>query len=284
MDTSLRSFLASYFAQRDLRPTTRIFFRCKLAAFEQWLQRRGTLADLTATTINAFLDDRLSNRSRETARGERAVLRALWQAAYDERLVAEPPLRLKRIRRDLREVEAWDCEQIEKLLAVAAAQNGCFRCSGVHRGAFWIAAVRVLFDTGIRAGDLLALRADKLTGPGSFVVRQQKTGKDVAVAISAATWQAVEAIRSPIARPRLFGDAISRRSFFEAFSALCKAAGLDGRTKMLRRASGSVVEAEFPGQGHEHLGNGRGVFERHYLARRLAPLAARIPSWRPSAN
>jgi site-specific recombinase XerD len=283
MGLTMQEFLRSYFSERDLRDSTRVFFRCKVAVFERWLGRAATLADLNSTTVNAFLDYRISDRSRETARSERAVLHALWQAAFDARLLEHPPLRLKKIRRAVPEVEAWDCGQIDGLLKAAVTQRGCFRVNRVPKSLYWLAVVRTLFDTGLRTGDLLHLEAPKFVGPGSYQIVQRKTAKPVFVEISPETWQAMQAIKAP-ARKLIFGDVVCRRAFFEGFAVVCKAAGLDGRTKMLRRASGSLVEAEFPGEGHNHLGNGRSVFERHYLARRLAPVQARRPTWRPSEN
>lgn len=285
MATTLRTFLTThYFAERDLRGSTQAFFRCKLNAFERWLGRQATLDDLSSTMLNAFLDYRISDRSRETARSEKAVLRAIWQAAFDARLLENPPLRIKKIRRALPEVEAWDCEQVNALLKVATSQLGRIRGVRVPKSLYWLAVVRTLFDTGLRAGDLLALESAKITGPGCYTVRQRKTGKDVPIAISEATWQAIERIKSP-ERPLLFGDVLKSRAFFQGFATLVKAAHLCGRSKMLRRTRGSMIERQHPGEGHTHLGNGRQVFERHYLAKRIAPQIARFPVFAvPSDN
>lgn len=285
MTTTIREFLAAhYFAERDLRGSSRVFFTCKINVFERWLGRSATLDDLDSTTVNAFLDYRMSDRSRETARGEKAVLRAVWQSAFDARLTERPPLRLKKIRRAVPEVEAWDCEQVNRLLQVATTQAGRFRMNHVPKSLYWLAVVRTLFDTGLRVGDLLALESARINGPGCYTVRQLKTGKDVSVAISEATWQAIEAIRSPT-RNLLFGDVLGARAFGQNFAKLTKSANLLGRTKMLRRTSGSMIERQFPGEGHTHLGNGRQVFERHYLAKRLAPQTARFPVlYTPSDN
>jgi hypothetical protein len=46
---------------------------------------------------------------------------------------------------------------------------------------------------------------------------------------------------------------------------LVKLAGLSGGIGQLRHSSGTAVELHHPGRGHEHLGNTRAVFERHYL-------------------
>jgi integrase len=285
MTSTLREFLTThYFAERDLRGSTQAFFRCKLNAYERWLGRPATLDDLNSTMLNAFLDYRISDRSRETARSEKAVLRAIWQAAFDARLMDNPPLRIKKIRRAVPEVDAWDCGQVNRLLKAATCQLGRFRGNRVPKSLYWLAVVRTLFDTGLRAGDLLALESSRIVGPGSYIIRQLKTGGNVPIAISEATWQAIERIIAPD-RPLLFGDVLKSRAFFQGFARMAKAAGLDGRSKMLRRTSGSMIEREHPGEGHTHLGNGRGVFERHYLARRIAPITARFPVFStPSDN
>lgn len=281
---TIRNFLTTrYFPERDLRGSTRVFYVCKLNNFERWLGRAALLDDLSATTVNAFLDYRMSDRSRETVRGEKAMIRAVWQAAFESGEIDRPPLRIKKIRRAVPEVEAWDCEQVNALLAAAMSQHGRFRVNHVPKALYWLAVVRVLFDTGLRAGDLLALETAKIRGPGCFTIRQNKTGLDVPVAISEAAWQAIDAIRKP-ARKLIFGDILGRRAYFDGFADLARAAGLDGRSKMLRRTSGSMVERDHPGEGHVHLGNGRDVFTRHYLAKRLAPVQARLPVMLPAPS
>lgn len=277
MTTLLSSFVRDvYAAERDLRPSSLAFIHMQLGLFARFLQRAPTLQDLSNATINAFLDWRLADgRSRETARGSRAVLRGLWQHAFDVGLMSTPPQRLKKLKRQLPVVEAWDCDEISRLLAVAKSRVGSFRC-GVRRADYWEAVVRTLLDTGLRVGDLLSLDSHAIRGPGVVRIVQRKTSKPVEVEIGEAAWSAI-ARTQPLSRRKIFGDVLCRGEYFRQFKELCVAAGLNGRSKMLRRSSGSLVEREHPGEGHAHLGHGREVFQNHYNAMRISRPQVRRP-------
>src|SRR5690349_21453934 len=102
MTGTLLEFLAErYFPERDLKPSTKKFFLYKLQQLKSFLGRDPELGDLTSETINRFLDFRLPERAKETVRGERSAFRAIWQAAFDLRLVNDPPQRVKRIKRTI---------------------------------------------------------------------------------------------------------------------------------------------------------------------------------------
>jgi integrase len=264
-----------YFVERDIRHSTRLFFIVKAGVFGRWLERPPLIADLNAATINAFITHRLAVCSRETVRGERAVLRALWQFAHDAYLLDAPPSRIKPLKRERKIVEGWDRDQIRKLLEAADALTGRIRGTFAQRADYWRAVVLVAYDTGLRAGDLQQLPASCMRQAGPITVIQSKTREPVETAIGDDAVAACKKIMAP-GRNQPFAI-IGRRSFFEGFAAICKAAGLDGRARMLRRTSGSLVERDNPGQGHKHLGNGRDVFVRHYDVLRLSGRGPMLP-------
>jgi integrase len=264
-----------YFLERDIRDSTRLFLLIKVGAFGRWLGRPPLVADLNSETVNTFIAHRLTERARETVRGERAVLRALWQFAFDGRLTEVPPQRIRPLKRLRNVVEGWDESQVRKLLDEAGSLSGRLRGHTVLRRDYWRAVVRTVYDTGLRAADLLNLKSADVAAPGPLVVVQAKTRQPVETAISADAVQAIAAIR-PNERERPFAI-IGRRSFFEGFAKIAKSADLTGRARMLRRTSGSLVERDNPGSGHLHLGNGRSVFERHYNVPRLSSRGAKLP-------
>jgi len=268
-------FTQTYSLERDITDSTRKFFLLKIVQFTRWLGHHATLDDLTSHTVNRFIAHRITERARETARGERAVLHALWKAAFDAGLKEDRPDRVRVVKRSLKPVEGWDSPEVSRLLAVATNLTGCFRGHDVERAAFWRAVILTLYDSGLRLGDLLAIDAAQLHPP-SFTVIQSKTRKPVVVTLSPSTWEEVAAIH-PKRRKKPFGDVLCRRYFFDVFAELCDKAGLAGRTKMLRRTSGSLVERLHPGEGHLHLGNTRQVFDQHYHIRRLTDKPPRLP-------
>jgi hypothetical protein len=105
---------------------------------------------------------------------------------------------------------------------------------------------------------------------GTLRIWRHKTGSEVLV------WLPVELVNHVTAGlvwPRPWSAEWDRRTFQK----IAAAAGLVGTMKKLRRSSGVSVEILHPGHGHEHLGNSRRVFERHYLRRRI------VSGWKPAS-
>lgn len=265
-----------YFVERDLEKSTRLFFLLKIGVFGAFLKRSPTLADLNRDTINRFLVKRLEDRSRETVRGERSVLVALWNDAHNVGLLEHPPSRIKPIKKQLPEPEGWDEGQLRKLVAYAATIDGNLKGKGIERAAYWRAFFLTAYDSGLRLGDLELLRSSMVVGAGTYRVSQHKTKKPVEFSISPVTWEAIKATH-PHARKLIFGGVLSRRSFFLRLREIVTGAGLRGRTKMIRKSSGSLFERQYPGEGHTHLGNGRDVFLKHYAVDRLIQKKGRLP-------
>jgi len=275
MQTLLEFAEDCYFLGRDIRPSTKAFYRVKIKLFSAWLGREATLEDLNDRTINKFLAHRVETAARDTVRGERSTLVALWQFAYDDRRLETPPGRVRPLKRIPKIVDGWSESQLATLLATIEQKPGLFRYAAVRRSAYWRAVVLTLYDTGLRLGDLLNLTLDQVTKT-RFVVVQSKTRKPVDIPLSQNALEAIRAIRSHT-RPKPFGDVVKRRTFFQEFAAICKAAGLVGRTKKLRITSGSMVEADYPGEGHLHLGNGKQVFDTYYHWREVTKRPTRLP-------
>lgn len=264
-----------YCLGRDIEASTQLFYVTKVSRFCRYLGRQAVVSDLNDVTINRFLTARLDQVARDTVKGERSSLLAFWRAAYDDRIIDNPPGRVKLIKRTPKVVEGWTNEQLGRLLSVIARQPGRFNGKRIDRSKFGLAVVRTLYDTGLRLGDLLKLEAKQLLA-GGFAVVQRKTRKVVDCQLSAETLATIREI-VPHSRKYPFGDVLCRRHFFIWFARLCKEADLDGRTKRLRITSGSRVEGEYPGEGHIHLGNGRGVFDAHYHWRAVTKRPVRLP-------
>lgn len=275
-DRTVSDFLSGvYLAERFIENSTRDLYRIKLRRFSEFLGREARIADLNAATINAFLTARLATQSKVTVHGERAILVAIWNHAAAAGLLPHKAERVKIIRKDDTVVEGWDqCDRV-KLLRVVQRLEGEFRGKdGILKRDYWRAVILTLYDTGLRIGDLLNLDAAQVKS-GAIVVIQRKTKKSVEVPIGAAAWEAIQAIH-PKRRKKPFA-LICRHYFFDKFAEICDAAGLDGRTRKLRIASGSEYERLYPGEGHRHLGNTRQVFEKHYNCRRITRREVKAP-------
>jgi integrase len=265
-----------YSVEKELASNTVYLIFLKIRQFELWLDRPATLVDLNSDNINRFVKARLEVRSRETVRGERSMLRALWSYAHEEcGLLDQPPSRIRKVSRDVPPPDCWDEAQLKSLLAVCAIQRGYFEKWQLSRADYWTAFVLTAYDTGLRLGDLMLLECSRVRCAGTIRVIQHKTGKPLDVAISDRAWDAIRKIRSQ-KRKHLF-QVICRRHWFPSFARIVEAAGLTGGTKMLRRAAGSLYERDNPGEGHKITGNGRDVFERHYLAQRIVRKGGRLP-------
>jgi len=278
MDRTLLSFANDvYFLEQELRPATRAFYKLKIIAFGRYLGRTAMVSDLNAATINRFILHRLEERSRETVRGERATLLALWQKAFDiGGHTDDRPGRVRSISKNLPPVVGWSLDELRNLLAIAGQMRGCCRDSDVQRADLFTAVILALYQSGLRLGDLRALGREDLAAREPFAVTQQKTGKPIVVNFQPSGWDAIAKILRP-GEQKPFAARHNKRNFTTAFAALCKQAGLVGRTKMLRRMSGSVVEAMYPGEGHTKLGNTEHVFDQYYNIQKITRRDTRLP-------
>jgi len=155
-------------------------------------------------------------------------------------------------------------EEVERLL-VAAAGLPRKHPSGLSRAAWFDLAIRVAWDSGLRWGDLVALRVDAVRPDGACTVVQSKTSRPTTFRLSAATLEALAATVAVCPRTLVCPWPASHETFNAQVRRLVARAGIrPGTWKWIRRGSGSDVEAQVDGAGHRHLGNTQSVFERSY--------------------
>ena len=129
---------------------------------------------------------------------------ALIGFASDAELTAAP-VRIRKIKAPLPPPRAWTLEELSRLLEVAAALRGVLRGKSVSRAAFWRCFVLVGYETGLRLGDLLALRIDQIADGGKMVLAQSKTGGQVCCQLGP---EAADLVRQIAVGPKVF--ALSR--------------------------------------------------------------------------
>ena len=163
------------------------------------------------------------------------------------------------------------------LLAAAQRTPGWFARTGIKKSAYWEAFLRIGWDSGLRLGDLLALRKDHIKGD-RLVVVQHKTKFPKVSQLSAGTLVAITATFPP-ERDLLLPWPSVREKFYAAFRELVARANIQGTSRFIRRASATAIEALSPGFGARHLGHQSDprLAARHYIDPRLLPPPVRPP-------
>lgn len=261
---SLSRFTDQYVASRIVSPTYAKRLKSTALALEAFAGLEAIDELLVEPVVNGFLRSH-AQKSPFTVRSERSDILSLWNGAADADLLAYPVMRRIRLAQapELL-VECYTVDEVRELAAAAVGLVGVYRW-GVTRRAYWSAAIRLAWDTGLRRGDVIRFRRDAVRPDGVARVLQAKTKKVVPAKLRPTTIAALDAVGGLY--PLRWATDIGY--FSRHFRRLVVASGVSrGSFKWLRRASGSYVEADQPGAGHKHLGqSGAQVFTRHYDAK-----------------
>jgi integrase len=255
----------SYSLLRDVKPETLRQYVIVAHLFERWAGGPVLLEQLDEASVSAWLRDYSAGKAPATVRAKKVQLLALWRAAADDGLAQEPSARrVRRVRVPAQAVTAWTRGEVEQLLRTAAGLKRRHRC-GLSRAAWWDLAIRVAWDSGLRWGDLVALRVDAVRPDGACTVVQGKTGRPISFRLSSATLDSLAASLASCPRALVCPWPSSHETFNDQSRRLVAMAGIrPGTWRWIRRGSGSDVEAQVDGAGHRHLGNTPTVFERSY--------------------
>jgi site-specific recombinase XerD len=174
-DLDLRALLESWTihlrAERKAEGTVRLY-ATGVRAFLAWCDRQGRPAVLDRPTVAAFVAELLNDgREAATARARQLALRrfAVWLAEEGE-LDADPLAGLKPPKLDSKVVPVMSDQQLRALLA--ACQGPALRDRRDE------ALVRLLTETGLRAGETVALRVEDVDlHAGTLHVRRGRGGK-----------------------------------------------------------------------------------------------------------
>jgi integrase len=218
--------------------------------------------DLTADRIDSYLTDALSHLAPSTVANHRRMLNTLRRAAAKDGLLVDSSIAtpLRRVKWSLPIVRAWSHDEIRKLLAVASEMPGNFR--RCPRSILMPAWILVGYSSGLRLGDMLAIRYDAIRGNRlAFVM--QKTGRPHVVILDPNALHAIASL--PVVGPKIFGSHVSRWRIIPAIRETVQRAGLCGSGKFLRRSSATYAEiAGISATGHlGHLT--AGLAQKHYV-------------------
>lgn len=259
------SLLALYAQCHDLEPITLGWFRCALARWNKHLGRPPVVADFTDLAFNAWLTAELNSGelSRQSIAGYRKGVLVIWRWAWREGHIESAPRNPKPVKAPLPVPVGVQRDDAELLLREASKLNGRFRVSKVLKSAFYRALIILVWDTGLRLGDLMRMTWHDLE---RGVIVQKKTGWPKYFHVSPDGRKAAEAIRLA-GEDRVLGAAVTRRHALTGMKRLREAAGLPiGGTKAIRKGAASTVEKLNRGCAARFLGHKTaGIAERHYL-------------------
>lgn len=221
-------------------------------------------ADLTPDKIDAYLDDALGHLAPSTVHNHRRMLGTLMRFAAQEGYVDKSIVRpLRRVKCPEPCPVAIDHAGIAKWLATARSMQGGTRtCPYKLLLPAWILTA---YSTGLRTGDLLAIRYDQIRGQ-RLLLRQSKTSYPHVPWLDEAALQAVHAL--PRRGPRIFGDLTNKDRILHAMRRLVKQASQDGTTRWLRRSGATYCEAEGK-DASKHLGHKDPSMKKRYIDRLL---------------
>ena len=274
----LRKLLDLYSEQRDVEPGTKKWLAVALGRFERHLARPAELADLNDAALNEWVAAEIASGSiaRRTVKGYRGGVIMLWRFAVEEDLVDRPPFKLRRIKLPKMVPCAWHPSEAASLLPLARLMGGNYAC-GVSKAAFWTALILAIWDSGLRLGDALRIKAGDFNASGAGCIIQKKTGWPKPFQFSAAAIVAIRAIQDP-ARPLVFGGIVSKKTIYKTMNKLAKSAGLSGGTKKLRKSGATAAEQATPGSATGYLGHKtRQMAYDSYVDPRLLADCARTP-------
>ncbi len=190
MDRYVESFLEMMLAERGAAKNTYLAYEADLGAFAAFAAGRGQgAATADEETLRAFLADLdAQGFSARTAARRLSALRQFHRFLLREGIRADDPaagLDSPRLPRSLPKhlTEA----EVDALLAAA----GRMRQPALAR-----AALEILYATGLRVSELLALPAAALSGDAQVLMVRGKGGKDRIVPLSQAAREAAAAMRA----------------------------------------------------------------------------------------
>ena len=191
---------------------------------------------ITTEMVDQYLTRALTNRAAQTVANHRRILTTLLRAAKKEGLNTCISFPFRRVKPKRTVVRAWSLEEIRLLVETARRSTRRFR--DVDHSLFLEAWFLTAFSTGLRAGDLRALRRDQIRGNRISVV-QAKTQDPITCFLNEESLDAVSRLPR---KTRVFGDFACKKTIENAVKRCVLEAGLEGSTKWLRRSSATYAE------------------------------------------
>ena len=230
-----------------------------------------TAANINAKRLNKLLASMQGTLSTQTVITKRRMMLCLWRHGVAIGLVkSSNDFQVVKFRLQRKPVRAYSREQVIESYRILQAKKenyfGTFRKSKCSRKLWLMTWYRVAYESGLRAGDIYALRGIDIT-PAGIAITMRKTGK---VAVRQLKPQTLELIHKLLALSpdgTVFSWAIGYSMACTWTGQAFKKLGLrHGHTQWMRRSAATHIEAEHPGMASRFLGHSNPFLaERHYI-------------------
>ncbi len=228
MDRHGEAFLEMLLAERGAARNTRHAYAADLSDFAAFAAGRGErLGAASADTVRGYLAGlHRAGLSARTAARRLSCLRQFHRFLLQEGVRADDPTQALESPRLPRSLPKYLSEQeIAALLAAAAERPG-------RAGLVAVAALEMLYATGLRVSELLALRRTALAREAQMLAVRGKGGRERLVPLGGAARQAAAAMVAGSESAWLFPGrggkaAMTRQGFALLLKPLAAAAGID---------------------------------------------------------
>lgn len=254
LTTTIQGWLDTYLAERDVKPSTARAYRCAVKRFVDFAG--PTSIDAAAGKLNDFIRFRCDGGSRHTAHFYRLALLAIIRAAHDADL-CELPKRIRPVKLAAHEPVGFSTEEIKRLIA--------------HATPLQRAAIMLVWDTGIRRGDVFRTKWANIYNGNRLRIVVGKNGKRHSAMIRPETLAACSAVQdfSGLLIPYHY----SLSSWNKAWRKLGRLSGVNvnrrGLQSIRRTAASMVARVQGVGTAAQFLGHSAGsgiaVVTRYYL-------------------
>ena len=255
---TLSGYLPEYTLTRAIGVETARQYRISVASLEAFCGGPIPLASLDPLQVSEWLRQLGETRAPATVRSKRCQIVALWRAAADDGLCEPPKRRIRSARCPWVPPVAWTHMEVCQLLQACKQLPRLHPC-GIRRSEWWALAVQVGWDTGLRWGDMIALRVDQVSAEGVIAIPQSKTGRPVIARLSPSTLSFAQLSLQRVPRGLLLPWKGSHETFSAQVRRLVQKARIrPGTWKFLRRGSATDVELRERGGASRHLGHRAG--------------------------
>lgn len=236
MDQALEAFMHYVAVERSLADNTRQSYQRDLAAYLSFVRDKGItdLNETSRTSILLYLQD-LRNKGRATATVTRnlASIRAFYAFLSRERLIdRDPSLHLDTPKTERRLPQVLSIQEVDRLLAMPDPSQP----TGLRDRAM----LELLYATGIRVSELVALNITDVNLPASYLQCYGKGAKERIIPLGKMARQAVEdyVLRARVGMLRFdreqalfvnhLGDRLTRQGFWKLIKKYAREAGIFG--------------------------------------------------------
>jgi integrase/recombinase XerD len=200
-DRQIGLFLDMLAAERGARPNTLAAYRSDLDDFSDYLTASGTrLADATSDDIRGYLGD-LARRGLQPSSVARklSAVRQLYRFLYAERYRADDPAAiLEGPKRGRTLPKTLSIAEVERLIVAARteAENAQLSAAEQQRAARLHCLLELLYATGLRVSELVALPASAARRDQRMLMVRGKGGKERMVPLNDAAREAMARYRA----------------------------------------------------------------------------------------